>query len=41
MHAIEVIAEKGLNAELSLKMTSMGLDILFKLVQTAGNSRVV
>ncbi|MFC4558690.1 proline dehydrogenase family protein [Virgibacillus kekensis] len=32
IHAIEVIAEKGLDSELSLKMTSMGLDISEKLV---------
>ncbi|MEC5424981.1 proline dehydrogenase [Virgibacillus sp. C22-A2] len=32
IHAIEVIAEKGLDSELSLKMTSMGLDISYDLV---------
>ncbi|MFD1039670.1 proline dehydrogenase family protein [Virgibacillus byunsanensis] len=34
VHAIEIIAEKGLNSELSLKMTSMGLDISRELVMT-------
>ena len=32
VHAINVIAEKGLQSELSLKMTSMGLDISDELV---------
>lgn len=32
VHAIKVIADKELNAELSLKMTSMGLDISNELV---------
>ena len=32
VHAIHVIAEKGLEAELSLKMTSLGLDISHDLV---------
>lgn len=37
IHAIEKIAEQGLNSQLSLKLTSMGLDISDKLVM--GNLR--
>src|SRR5690625_1313121 len=41
VHAIHVIAEKGLDAELSLKMTSLGLDISHDLVMKRSEERRV